>query len=605
MNDLIRSEWRRFRRLSLVIAVFHGLALGMMSRVGDVPQLGYEDQAMMLFLYMLLGLALALLQVGSYRQTSRWLWLIHRPLPPARIFAALALAALAQLSVAVLAPLLIFLVATDTFTNQVVDSRHYVALFHALAFAMMAWLAGAHACTSRSKVAVAVLLAPVLLALHLASAWWLLLPVIVCVAWLVFIARHSFRADRNAPIARHGVLLLTALPLQLGFFLLVFQVSKSGLGLVDLLGRGPGRTILASDPDIDIEAMIRGMTQASIAKGLERSRDPRVIGWREQLPLLKVASLNPDIARFPVRNQFGNVAQPWWDDKRNTKWTFSHDRMLFHGRDPKSGESRGWWGTKGLGSPEPFADIPTSGMTRTTLYAIDAESQVQHELLRLPAGEWFLSRPSNALDRVLLLTNRRLLAYRPDREALSAFAPPKLDWQLSFARGEPAPAQIEIAELLDGWLVSLFYFDGREFDGFEFLTNPWQQVVYVDADGQATVVGERRNIHNQQVSMAGSVTVPVASWWLSPPLYVLAHLPDLLETGLTQPPRFEPLPKVPQFYPLALALMLLSLAAGYAWLRGTQVGASRRRLWLVSCALLGVPAFLSLVCLEPRKTACP
>src|SRR5437867_5730794 len=267
MNDLIRSEWRRFRRLSLIVALCHGLALLLMSRVVEVPQLGYEDQGMMLALYMLLGLALALLQVGSYRQTSRWLWLIHRPLPPARIFAALALSALAHLSVAVLAPLLLFLVATNAFTTQVVDSRHYVALILALAFAMMAWLAGAHASTSRYKAAVAVLLAPLMLALHLASVWWLLLPVLACLAWLVFVARHSFRADRAAPIARHGVLLLTALPLQLSFFLLVFQLSKTGLALVDLLGRRPGRTVLASDPDIDIDAYLRNLGVSFFTKG--------------------------------------------------------------------------------------------------------------------------------------------------------------------------------------------------------------------------------------------------------------------------------------------------------------------------------------------------
>ena len=175
MNDLFHSEWRRFRRLSLFVASGHGLALLLLSRVADVPQLGYEDQGIMLGVYMLLGLALALLQVGSYRQTSRWMWLIHRPLPPARIFAALSLSALAQLSVAVVAPLLVFLITTDAITTHVVDSHHYVSIFHALAFAMMAWLAGAHACTSRHKAAVVVLLMPLMLALQLASVWWLLL----------------------------------------------------------------------------------------------------------------------------------------------------------------------------------------------------------------------------------------------------------------------------------------------------------------------------------------------------------------------------------------------------------------------------------------------
>jgi hypothetical protein len=401
------------------------------------------------------------------------------------------------------------------------------------------------------------------------------------------------------------VLLLTALPLQLAFFLLVFQLSKQSLALVELLGRSPGRTVLATDTDVDVEAMIRGFSERTFTKGLEGSRHPRAAEWREQLPLVKLAAISPDIERFPVRHQLGNVAQPWWDEKRNIKWTFSHDRMQFHGREI-GGVTRGWWGTRGLGSAESFTEVPASAMmTRTILYAVDHESQRQHELVRLPDGEWFVGRPAQALDRLLLQTNRRLLAYRPDREALSPFAPPTLDWQLALAEGEPPPISVDIAELMDGWLVSMFYNDAREFDGFEFLTSPWQQVVHVDASGKATVVGEQRNIHDRQVSIGGSASVPVASWWVSPPLYALAHVPDLLDTGLTQSPRFEPLPDVSLFYPLALALMLVSLAAGYVWLRRTQVRPSRRRVWLASCALLGVPAFLSLVCLEPRRTACP
>jgi hypothetical protein len=453
---------------------------------------------------------------------------------------------------------------------------------------------------------VAVLLAPLLLVLQMASVWSLLLPVFAWLAWLVFIARHSFRADRRAPITRHGVLLLTALPLQLAFFLLGFQLCKAGVAVVELLGRSaPGRTVLETDTDVDVGAMVRNDTQAFFAGGLRDSRDPRAPSWREQLQLLETAGVAPDIERFPVRHQFGNVARPWWDTTRNIEWTFSHDRMQFHGRDPASGATRGWWGTGGVGTPERFTEVPAFGMTREMLYAVDDDTQRQHELLRLPAGEWFMGRPAHGLGHTLLLTNRRLLAYQPDRDALSPFAPPVLDWQLPLAENEPAPIEVDIAELLDGWLVSLFYFDGVEFDGFESLTHPWQHVVYIDTDGEATVVGERLDIQDHKVSLGRSVAVPVASWWFSPPLYALAHAPDrLLDTGLTQPPRFDPWPAVPLFLPLALALMLASLAAGHVWLRGTQVGATRRRLWWVSCFVLGVPAFLSLICLEPRKAPC-
>jgi hypothetical protein len=229
----------------------------------------------------------------------------------------------------------------------------------------------------------------------------------------------------------------------------------------------------------------------------------------------------------------------------------------------------------------------------------------QHELVRLPDGEWFMGRPVRALDRVLLLTNQRVLAYRADRAAQSRFAPLILDWQLPLVKGEPVPLNGNVVEMLDGWLVSLFYSDDREFEGFKSLSGQWEQVVFVDMAGKATVVGERRNIRDHHVSFVGSVIAPVVSWWVSPPLYALLHLPDLLDTGVTQPPRFEPLPRVPLFYPLTGALMLFSLAAGHVWLRSTQVVMSRRILWLASCALFGVPALLSLICLEPRRTSCP
>jgi hypothetical protein len=465
---------------------------------------------------------------------------------------------------------------------------------------MMAWLAGAHASTSRNKLAVAVLLAPWILAVQLASVWWLLVPVLLCLAWLFLVARYSFRADRSAPISRPAVLLLTALPLQLGFFLLVFQLSKASIALVDLVGRsGPGRTVLASDPSVDVDAMIRDMSKSFIGKVLEGSSDPRSAAWREQLPLLEVAGLAPDIERFPVRHQIGNIGRPWWDEKRNIKWTFSHDRMQFHGRDI-NGTSHGWWGTDGAGSTKRFAEVPAFGMTRAMLYAVDEESQRQHELVRLPDGEWFTGMPVRALDRILLLTNRRVLAYRPDGDALSTFAPPKLDWAIALPEAQQAPISVEVADLLDGWLVSLYYFDAMEFDGFPSFIDPWQQVVHVDPDGKTAVIGERRNIRDHQVSIGQSTAIPLASWWVSPPLYALAHAPDLLNTGLTQPPRFELLPDVPQMHLLAVALMLASLVAGYVWLRGTQARPARRRLWLASCALLGVPALLSMMCLEPR-----
>lgn len=600
MRDLFVSEWRRFRRAAWGVLLAHALGLVFLSRAVDLLQLGYGDHAAMLLLYIVLGFVLALVQVGSYRKPSQWLWLIHRPLPPARIFAALAGSAVAMLALALCAPLLGWLLATDFGSSQVVDARHYLAVVHVLAFATMGWFAGALASIGRSKLLAAVLAAPLLLALHLASAWALLVPVLACVAWLGWIARHAFRADRDAPIARTGVLLLTALPLQLAFFVLLFHTGRAGVELADLLRpRYPARTVTADDAGA-VDAHLRTFGQDFVRKGLAGSRDPRAVAWRAQLPLLELADLVPDVEAFPVRHQVGNLPTRRWDEARRIAWTFSHDRMLFRGRDPKTGEDRGWWGRTGAGSA-PYAQIPMGDLSRDTWTAIDAEAQREHVLVTLPAGEWFTGRPVRAHGRLLVRTNRQLRVYRPAEAATGAFAAPALDWSLPLPASPGQKVHVSVVELLDGWLVSLFYFTPQDFAGFERLRPQWQQVLHVDADGVATPVGLRRGIDDHHITMGGSPAVPEGAWWLSPVLYTLARWPaTVLDTGATDPPRLAAWPRFRLFWLLAGACSLVSLGLAAWWLRRVALPAPRRRLWLALCALLGPPAFLSLACLERR-----
>ena len=603
MKDLIHSEWRRFRRLTLIFAGAHALALLFLARLTVLPQLAAGDQGAMLFVYLLTGVALALVQVGSYRAPSRWLWLMHRPLSPARIFASLATAAGAMLAVGVLLPLLLALVAIDLFTTQLVDSRHYAALLHVMAFAAMAWLAGAHASVSRNKAAIAVLVAPLLLALHLASVWWLLPLVLACTAWLAVIAWRGFRADRDAAVAGTGVLLLTALPLQLAFFLLVFHLSRGAIELAEVLrtSRAHTETTLATTDEPGTGTGGGSFAAEFIRKGLAHSTDPRAAAWREQLPLLEVGGLITDVDRFPVRHQLGNTGKPWWDETSGTEWTFSHDRMLYHGREPRTGEDRGWWGTDGAGDDAPYTQVPSVATTRDTLYAIDKENARQHVLLTLAPGEAFTGRPVRALDRTLVVTSRRVLAYVDDRAAASPFAAPRLDWEVALPEGRAHLVQVDVAALMDGWLVSLFFDPSREYGGFEAMFPPWQRVLFVDAGGTATDVGGREGVFDHRVSWGGAPLVPSASWWASPVLHLLARAPTVvLDLGLTRPPTLEPVPRVRAFVPLAAALMVLSLALGAWWLRGTRASPARRRVWLASCALLGLPALLSLLCLERR-----
>lgn len=605
MKDLIFSELRRFRWLALVAFMAHLLVLLFLNRVSNLLQQSFLEGLPMLFIFMAMGLALAVAQVGSYRKSSQWAWLIHRPLAPSRIFAALSLSALFLLAFAIFLPMVLLLLGTEFFTTRVVDLRHYLMAVHVLAFALMAWMAGAHACVSRSRVAIAVFFAPLLLALHLVSTVALLLPMLLALGWLAYITLRSFRANRDAPIRGTATLLATALPLQIGLFLLCVVVWRFLFvsGSI-LLGVDPLNTDYP--PEGGLIATERAKPSAEIALGLAQSKDPRAVSWREQLPLLEPLRIGPYLKRFPVRQLLSNLPQPtgWYDEERQVSWTFSHDRMLFVGRNPESGAARGVFGLQGAGDITPFDSIPVvteSGdlLTPHALYGIDKETQKVSVRLALQGGEQFTALPKPQFGRLLLLTNQRLLAMREDRRSAASIKPLVMDWKLSLPAGPQHLDFISLVELMDGWLVSFVYDNGMRqigFNQFNVVAQPWQQVQFVGADGGATVVSER-------LINADFPALHRSSWWLSPLLDVITTVPEAtLEKGLTWPMRLTPLPRVPALQIAAVFLLLLSTGVAWWWLRGAGIPRARRRVWLASCALLGLPALLSLFLLEPRES---
>lgn len=604
MKDLIYSELRRFRWLALVAFTVHLLVLLFLNRVSNLLQQSFLEGLPMLFIFLAMGLALAVVQVGSYRKPSQWAWLIHRPMAPSRIFGSLLLSALILLILTIFLPIILLLLGTEFFTARVVDLRHYLMSVHVLAFALMAWMAGAHACVSRSRAAIAVLFAPLLVALHLASTVTLLLPVSLALGWLAFITLRSFRANREAPIYGTATLLATALPLQLGLFLLCVVLWRFLFVTGSILvGVDPLNTDYP--PEGGLIATERAKPSAEIALGLAHSNDPRAASWREQMPLLEPLRIGPYLKRFPVRQLLSNLQQPtsWYDEERRISWTFSHDRMLFVGRDPESGAARGMFGLHGAGDTTPFDVIPVvteSGdlLSPHTLYGIDKETQQVSLRVALNGGEQFTAMPQTQFGRLVLLTNQRLLVLREDRRIAANIKPLVMDWELVLPRGPQHLDFISLVELMDGWLVSFVYDNGMRqigFNQFNVVAQPWQQVQFVDADGHAAVVSERK-------INADFPALHRSDWWLSPLLEYITTFPEVtLEKGLTWPMKLTPLPRVPVLQTAAVFMLLLSAGIAWWWLRGANIPRARRRVWLASCALLGLPALLSLFLLEPRE----
>ena len=590
MRELFFSECRRFRNAALMFALVHLLVQLLVHRMSEVLQMHWQKQALMLVPYMLAALAFALYQFGSYRQPSRWLWLLHRPLAPLAIFAAIASASALLIALAVGLPALLAVVGTDWLSARTVDLRHYLLVLHLVLLTMAAWLSGVCVILSRSRSAIVILLVPYVLLAHLAPAWAMLGPALLCLALLAIAANGVMKPNRTAPPANRLTLVATAVPLQLGFYFALIWIGGIAFQSAQMLaGTHP---VTRSVPLAGSETELRRAEGATnFLAALAGSTDPHAALWRRQLPLLKIGVIYPMGHQFPVRGQASNTDEVrWLDAKRHIEFTFSHDAMRFHGLDQRTGGERGWLGTGGLGDTGRFATVPVipPGLIMTTgqVYRYDSDSGRLAELVRVPAGETLIWPLRKAVgERLYTLTNRRLIFQ--DKGGADG-KPVEL-----FSIALPGPyndlARIEIAELADGTLLSFDYGRRMEHGGGEAM----QTVTFVGPDGTAQVIARRALTHEFPALFEHRY------WLASPLLNAVLALPDaLLDKGLV-PDAGQRVPHAWQATqpPLVIvsALAACVMAALGAWIWGV-----RRPGWLLVCLLVGLPALFSLVVIRPR-----
>jgi hypothetical protein len=600
MRDLFFSELRRFRNAALIFAAVHLVLQLFVSRMSDFLQLRYEPHMIALALYLLAALAFAMVQFGSYRQPGRWLWLLHRPLQPRAIFAAIALASAALILFSVGLPALLTVLAIDTTSAQVVDTRHYLLVLELVLLTLSAWLAGSYVILSGRRSASVVVLLPLLLTGHLASGYVMLIPTLLCLALMTAIACATFKPDRTAP-PTGAALVATALPLQLGFyFALIWAGSLLYQNVQMLAGVHPLNRPLP--PAGGFTESTRSEGAALFARGLASATDPSAPQWRRQVALSALANFEPSTKQYPVRHQVSNLVDlRFVDEAKHIEWTFSHDAMLFKGRDMYTLQERGVTGLKGTGDTTPFAAVPLLAMADhlllpQQLLLRDAENGTIHTLLTVKAPETLAREPAEVGALVYVITNHRLIAFaKPQRD--TPYAPLHERYSVPLPEAFSSLDRVDIAPLLDGALISLSF--GREMvDG---AGEAHQIIMLVDANGKAREVARRQIGHDFPALFEHH------DWWISPLLHHALSLPEALldkgrildqgKTGYTNAIDY----KRPASVWIAAALAsLLSALAGWTWLRDARITDARRAGWLASCLLLGPPALATLMVLQAR-----
>lgn len=602
MKHLYLSECLRFKNAALIFAGVHLAIQLFLYRMTEMLQLRNDTTMVPLAVYLLAGLGFALYQVGSYRQPSRWVWLLHRPLPRVRIFGAIALAAFSLILFAVGLPVLLTVLGTEWFSERTVDVRHYLMVIELVLVTSITWLAGAYVMLNRSRSAIVILLLPFLLLAHRNAAFILLLPTLLCLALLGYVACASFKPDRLAPPATTGVLVATAAPLQLSFyFALIWIGSLIFQNLQIVAGTHPlNRSV---PPAGGFTESTRSEGRDLFLRGLAVSTDARAAHWQRQIPLLEIGNFEAQGHHYPVRHEFINLdTLQWTDQARRIRWTFSHDAMRFHGSDLFTDQDRGWLGLRGMGDTQPFPAVPVLPpghiMMPQLLLAIDDVDGALRPLLSLTAPETLTRTPKLFGRYMYVITNHRVIAFHAQAQGEHGML------KEAFSLPLPGPFsnfdRVDVAALVDGVLISMS--EGRAMvDG---APDSAQTIVYVGTDGKVQPVVRRPLVHDFPALFEHH------AWWVSPVLYTALALPDamldkgaILDRGESRLIHPVLLPRPPVAWFAAALATLLSACAAWVWLRKEAISRPLRIGWILACLVLGPPSFACLMVLQPRRRA--
>lgn len=600
MKDLFKAELLRFRLWAIAALVVHLMVLAFLARLVDLAQQPLLVYRVFGGVYAIAGLLLGMYQMGSYRKPGAWLNLLHRPLAPRRIATALLGAGALSLAFAVAVPILVIALYQATMTARVVDVRHWLIPLAAVLITLCCYLAGVVAVLGNRRWSTCGLVLPVLLAVAQASGWAALAVQGLALVWLMLLVGVVFKPDLGEPPRTLRGTVLTAVPIQMGAYLLILLL---GLGIEMLwIAQGTHPNNMATPPHGGHNETERMTGQQRMLAGLAASHDPNAPLWREQVGLSKVYGINGQMPWRLERGALTNHRPMEFDDaRRRVDWVFSDDRMRFEGYGIADGRRVGEMGVTPGDTPFPAPAMavgawpgPAEGdaelIAGNSLYHYVSETGRVLPRVVLPADELVLG--TQMTGETLLVNSDRAVYFFDGRAVMQNEAVLKPRERLPIPGRYGDLRNIDLIELVDGYLVSFGFYDNAS----NLLgVPPYQDVVWLHDDGSHQIVARRK------IRFDYPAVYRYKAWWPSPAVYTLRvaaiglfAMPNPLDA--TSPP---PVPR--SMLVLAGVLMLLSLL-GAVWLvRRRALSQTAGIVWVLACGAIGVPALVSLWLLYPVR----
>jgi hypothetical protein len=594
MLDLFLSEWRRFRRYTLFAAFTFAVTL-LWGHFNDVHifELKTDGQAMFAAMYIGITAAFAMVQLRSYQNPQRWLWLLHRPLPRPAIFGALALSAAAHIALVVGLPLLLAAIGTDLLTFRTVDLRHYLSIVFLVEVCIIAWLVVASvAFTGWTSIVVAIL--PCMLLVHRTTAVAAIVLAGAVLALYALIAYNNFKPDRKAPPTGLGANMVVAIPLMTGNFVVLMLFVALAFGINAKLAV---KNRVSQKSATERAEAINGMESAKRMKYVvAKTDDPRRSDWQHELETAPVHPVFPTTVEFAKRQQLSNTYSPKpYLAPTRVLWSFDHDVMRFVGIDADTGQFREERGLHGKGDMTPFPAVPLAGhyylVTPHTVHAFNFNHMNYPLRVVLQAPERVESEPKRIGPYLYMRSNQRLIAYHADRLSPDGLLVELFSIQL--------PAQvvtkvwIDVAPIEGSTLIMIGGNGNRNTDK----PSSMSRLYVADRYGQVTLAKEYwhviPNVDLLTPKQVAKIMSPVLNGAITA-IYPLVSGQEPLQVW----ERAVNSSAGPAGW-IALLLTILGCLVAWLWLRR---GSTRLALgWVAACLLFGVPALVTLLLLHPRQ----
>ncbi|HEX8482474.1 MAG TPA: hypothetical protein VF650_11270 [Allosphingosinicella sp.] len=579
MIELYKAEFGRFARWAFGLGVLHAAMLFLLDRSFPWMRDDYEIAVVAGFAYALVGAIFGFYQCASYARVNHWIALLHRPLAPSRIMAAIAGASATLLSAAVSIPLLVFTGALTMQVGRVVDARHWPLALAGALIALTGFGIGSYLALAPRRYGWTALVAASVLIVPSPGTGpaALLLPLLV-VAVLALLLAGAFKPDRGLPPSNPALLAPTAgvAALSLYFLLiggsgLVYQLSLAAVG------RNPE---MSAPPAGGLVEAWRARSNDLLAAALAAPPGHEAATVRTRLQGVAATRLPVALGDLPTRGELTNSGPiTFTEARKGIEWTYSHDRNAFMGLRLMDRRAVGELRPAGAFEAPPLLIGDGSMIAGGSLYRLDPRSGTLERRLQLSAGETIVAKPVRAGPGVAVLSDRAL--YFADGRALEG-------GRLSSEKvAVPLPGMIgdlqrlDMARLNDRTIVSFFF--GR--DSVEGPFRAWQKVLSVSPDGKVRTLAQR------SLGPDYSDALRFRSYWLSPALRVIAGAAAGIGTGSAWIPRRAPV-EVPEG--IWIAAVLLSLGAAAA----TALLAVRRRLealeiaaWTLAALAFGISMF--------------